>query len=264
MKMTKFIACISILSLSFLLPAQAQYAFFPDQGIVTYEKTVHVKNLLKRHLTTLKEDDFSKEYLTQMMEKVPETAILEKKLMFNRNEMSLEPVTTDQPQIVSSLLQMGLLDYGAKIYQNLDKNESKMLMELGGSQIAIQDSLTDVKWKITDEYRNIAGYDCRRANGVTLDSVYVVAFYTDQLPSPVGPSTVHGLPGTILGLVVPEQHFNIYATKVEMTAAPVSSNLFKKRDDPMTRKETQQRMKEAVGRWMTDQQFNLMMAAILL
>lgn len=262
--MTHYLAIIGILMLNMALPASAQHAYFPDQGIITYEKTVHVKNLLKRHLSTLKDNDFSKNYLTQLMEKVPETAVLDKKLSFNRNEMSLEPLETDQPEIISTLLRMGLLDYESKIYQNLDKNESKMMVELAGSQIAIQDSLTKVKWKITDEYRNIAGYDCRRANGVTLDSVYVVAFYTDQIPSSVGPSTVHGLPGTILGLVVPEQHFNIYATKVEMTAAPVSAGLFKKKDSPMTRQETKERMKEIVGQWMTDKQFNLMMAAVFL
>lgn len=264
MKITKYIPVLVLLVFAVVRPAYAQYAFFPEQGVITYEKTVHVKNLIKRHLSTLKDDDFSKNYLTQLSEKAPETATLEKKLSFSRNEMSLEPVKTEQPQIISSLLQMGLLDYNSKIYQNLDKNESKMLVELGGSEIAIQDSLTQVRWKITDEYRNIAGYDCRRANGITLDSVYIVAFYTDQIPTSAGPGTVHGLPGTILGLAVPEQHFNIYATKVEMTAATVNSGIFKKRDSPMTREETKERMKEILGRWMTDRQFNLLMAAVFL
>lgn len=264
MKITKYIATVAVLVLAFVKPVDAQYAFFPEQGVITYEKTVHVKNLLKRHLNSLKEDDFSRSYLTQLMDKVPETATLDKKLSFNRNEMSFEPVNKDQPEIISNLLRMGLLDYNSKIYQNLDKNESKMLVELAGSEVAIQDSLTNVKWKITDEYRNIAGYDCRRANGVTLDSVYVVAFYSDQIPVSVGPSTVHGLPGTILGLVVPEQHFNIYATNVEMTAATVNARLFKKKDSPMTREETKTRMKDILGQWMSDKQFSLLMAAVFL
>jgi GLPGLI family protein len=199
-----------------------------------------------------------------MMTKVPETAVLTKKLNFNADAISVEPVEKDQPQMVSNLLRMGLLDYGAKLYQNFDKNESLLTMEMGGSQINIKDSLTNVKWKITNEYRNIAGYDCRRANGVTLDSVYVVAFYTDQIPTPGAPSTVHGLPGMILGLVVPEQHFNIYATKVEMTATTVDSNIFKKKADVYTRQQTKDRMKEIFGRWMTDKQFGLIMAAIFL
>jgi GLPGLI family protein len=263
MKMKNFISTITLVILTIGL-ANAQYAFFPEQGSITYDKTVHVKNLMRRHIQTLKDGDFSKKYFEEMMSKVPETAVLTKKLNFNADAISVEPVEKDQPQMVSNLLRMGLLDYGAKLYQNFDKNESLLTMEMGGSQINIKDSLTNVKWKITNEYRNIAGYDCRRANGVTLDSVYVVAFYTDQIPTPGAPSTVHGLPGMILGLVVPEQHFNIYATKVEMTATTVDSNIFKKKADVYTRQQTKDRMKEIFGRWMTDKQFGLIMAAIFL
>lgn len=249
------------LTLSFV---QAQHAFFPEQGVIEFDKTVHVKNLIKRHITTLKEGDFSKQYFEEMAIKAPETAVLSKRVTFNRNEVSVEPVEKDQPQIINNLLRGGLLDNGSRIYQNLDKNESLMTMEMGGSVIPIKDSLTNVKWKITNEYRNIAGYDCRRANGVTLDSVYVIAFYTDQIPTSASPSTLHGLPGMILGLVIPEQHFNTYATKVDMTAAIVKKDLFKKKDEPLTRAATKERMKEIFGRWMSDKQFNLVVAAMFL
>jgi len=243
---------------------QAQHAFFPDQGVIEFDKTVHVKNLIKRHIASLKDDGFSKKYFEEMAVKAPETAVLSKKVTFNRNEVSVEPVEKEQTQIISNLLRMGLLDYGSKIYQNLDKNETLMTMEIGGSVVAIKDSLTNVKWKITNEYRNIAGYDCRRANGVTLDSVYVIAFYTDQIPTSASPSSLHGLPGMILGLVVPEQHFNIYATKVDMTAATVKSDFIKKKDDPLSRTATKERMKQIIGQWMSDKQFSLIMAAMFL
>jgi len=263
MKTKLFITTIFFLILSLGL-ANAQYAFFPEQGIITYDKTVHVKNLMRRHIQSLKEGDFSRKYYEEMMLKAPETAVLTKKLIFSGDEISIEPVEKEQPQIVANLLRMGVLDYGAKIYQNLDKNESLMAMEMGGSQINIKDSLINVKWKITNEYRNIAGYDCRRANGVTLDSVYVVAFYTDQIPTAGSPTIVHGLPGMILGLVVPEQHYNIYATKVEMTAATANANIFKKKADTTTRQQTQARMKEILGQWISPKQLNLILAAIFL
>lgn len=263
MKMKLFISTIFFLVLS-LGMASAQYTFFPQQGVITYDKTVHVKNLMRRHIQSLKDGDFSKKYFEEMMTKVPETAVLTKKVSFSDQEVSVEPVEKEQPQMIANLLRMGLLDYGSKIYQNIGKDESLMTMEIGGSQINIKDSLTNVKWKITNEYRNIAGYDCRRANGVTLDSVYVVAFYTDQIPTSASPSTLHGLPGMILGLVVPEQHFNIYATKVEMTAATPNANIFKKKADTTTRKQTRDRMKEILGQWMSDKQFNLIIAAMFL
>lgn len=242
----------------------AQHAYFPTEGTITYDKTVHVKNLLKRHISTLKDDNFGKTYYQELMDRVSETAVLKKKVSFRGSEMSMESVAETHDPILSNLLRSGLLDYQQTLYQDLSKSISKSTFEIGGSPVLIQDSLLHVKWKITNEYRNIAGYDCRRANGVTLDSVYVVAFYTDQIPLSAGPGTVHGLPGMILGLVVPEQHFNIYATDVKFGAPNIKTFTGRKRDQPMTRKEAHGRLKDILGRWMTDQQFNLLLAAMFL
>ncbi len=244
--------------------ANAQHAYFPTEGTILYDKTIHVKNLLRRHISTLKDDNFSKKYYQELMDRVSETAVLKKKVSFRGQEMSLESIKETYDPILSNLLRSGLLDYQPTLYQDLSKSISKSTFEIGGSPVFIQDSLLQVKWKITNEYRNIAGYDCRRANGVTLDSVYVVAFYTDQIPLSAGPGTVHGLPGMILGLVVPEQHFNIYATDVKFGSPDLKTVTSRKRDEPMTRQEAHSRLKDILGRWMTDQQLNLLFAAMFL
>ncbi len=57
----------------------------------------------------------------------------------------------------------------------------------------MQDSTRKITWKITDEMREIAGFSCRRANAIMLDSIYVVAFYTDQIPVSGGPESFSGL-----------------------------------------------------------------------
>lgn len=79
----------------------------------------------------------------------------------------------------------------------------------------IEDSLRHAVWKITNDKRDIAGYECRRATTVIMDSVFVVAFYTDEIMCSGGPESFTGLPGTILGLVIPRMHTTWYATKVE-------------------------------------------------
>ena len=247
-----------------VVTAQAQHAYFPTAGTVLFDKTVHVKNLMRRHIASLKDDGFSKKYYSELMDKAPETAILQKKLLFNGAEMRMESLQTNDNPLIKTLLQGGLLDYQQTLYQNLSTSLSTSSFQLAGSPILLQDSLLKVKWKITDEYRQIAGYSCRRANGLTLDSVYVVAFYTDQIPLSVGPGTVNGLPGMILGLVVPEQHFNIYASEVKFDTPLIQNTVGRKRDKAMTRKEVQEKMREVMGRWMSNQQFNLLMAAMLL
>jgi GLPGLI family protein len=68
---------------------------------------------------------------------------------------------------------------------------------------------------LTDETRTIAGFSCRRANALIMDSIYVVAFYTDEILTTGGPESFSGLPGMILGIALPHQHVTWFATKVE-------------------------------------------------
>ncbi|MGN6212047.1 GLPGLI family protein [Parafilimonas sp.] len=78
----------------------------------------------------------------------------------------------------------------------------------------IQDTIENIKWKITEETREIAGFHCRRANAIIMDSLYIVAFYTNAINCSGGPESINGLPGMILGLAVPSLHFTIFAKKI--------------------------------------------------
>lgn len=82
----------------------------------------------------------------------------------------------------------------------------------------IEDSLRNAKWKITNDFREIAGFNCRRATTIIMDSVFVVAFYTDEIMIPGGPESFNGLPGMIMGLVINRLHTTWYATKVEVNS----------------------------------------------
>src|SRR6185437_10397918 len=84
----------------------------------------------------------------------------------------------------------------------------------------VKDSLRKIKWKITDENREIAGYNCRRANGLMMDSIYVVAFYTDKIPVSGGPESFSGLPGMILEVALPHENVIWRATKVTEAEIP--------------------------------------------
>jgi GLPGLI family protein len=47
-----------------------------------------------------------------------------------------------------------------------------------------------------------------------MDSVYVFAFYTDEIMISGGPCSISGLPGMILGLTIPRLYTSFIATKV--------------------------------------------------
>lgn len=80
-------------------------------------------------------------------------------------------------------------------------------------------ALMDIDWKmVPNETRVIAGFNCRKAYGIIFDSVYVFAFYTDEIIISGGPMGIHGLPGMILGITVPRMFTSWIATKLELTA----------------------------------------------
>lgn len=80
----------------------------------------------------------------------------------------------------------------------------------------MEDSLLKIKWKITGDFRTIAGYECRKAVGIINDSIAVFAFYAEELLVSGGPEGIHGLPGMILGVGIPRLHATWFATKVEV------------------------------------------------
>lgn len=245
--------------------AFGQHAYFPEAGIIHFEKRVHLKNFMKRRMALSKDDNFDRSYMEQLMSKAPESYVYKSKLSFNANESRYDAVQEELTGIMRNLEWYGF-DHNGSYYQDIGKGLFKNKLDYNGGNILLEDSLLNIKWKITNEYRDIAGYTCRRANGVLLDSVFVVAFYTDVIPLSSGPACMHGLPGMILGLVVPEQHYNIYATKVEIGQPQITSDFAKKRDKPMTRAAFQAFMRDRlrVGDWYTEPEFNFLMINMLL
>jgi GLPGLI family protein len=86
-----------------------------------------------------------------------------------------------------------------------------------GSNFNVEDSIPTLEWKLTNENRVIAGFNCRKAVAKIFDSVYVFAFYTDEIMIPGGPCSINGLPGMILGLTIPRLYTSWIATKVMLS-----------------------------------------------
>jgi GLPGLI family protein len=99
-------------------------------------------------------------------------------------------------------------------YFDFTAGKFNMQKDVVGSKFYVSDSIQVIDWKITNENREIAGFNCRKAVGKIMDSVYVFAFYTDEITIPGGPCSVSGLPGMILGLTIPRMYVSYIATKV--------------------------------------------------
>lgn len=89
-----------------------------------------------------------------------------------------------------------------------------MRKNVAGTNLTVEDSIPALQWKLTNENRVIAGFNCRKAVAIIFDSVYVFAFYTDEIMIAGGPCSINGLPGMILGVTIPRLFTSWIATKV--------------------------------------------------
>lgn len=102
-------------------------------------------------------------------------------------------------------------------YFDHDQDKFQMQKTIFGSEFNVDDSIQQIKWSLTNENRVIAGFNCRKAVGKIRDSVYVFAFYSDEIMISGGPCGLSGLPGMILGLTIPRMYQSYIATKVMLT-----------------------------------------------
>ena len=121
----------------------------------------------------------------------------------------------------------------------------------------LTDSIGKLEWKITEEVRQIAGFDCRKAVAVICDSVYVVAFYTEEITVPGGPESFNGLPGMILGLAIPRLYTTWFATKVELIEPKPTDFAIPSRGKKITEKNLETILKSSMKDWGKDGQRNI-------
>ncbi|MDQ8053139.1 MAG: GLPGLI family protein [Pedobacter sp.] len=240
---------IITLSLALLIaPAGfAQNARFTTQGVIEYEKKVNMYALLADQLKKNPDDSFGPKIVEDYKKNNPQFKLLKSTLTFGRDQTLFAPVAEQVMQ--NSWYNMPLAQQNNLIYTQTAAGTSVTQKKIFEETYLVKDSTRKINWKITSEIRNIAGYDCRRANALIMDSVYVVAFYTEEIPVSGGPESFSGLPGMILGVALPYEHVTWFATSV--IDQPVGDDKLKA---PIKGKITDQKklmgtLKEALKEW---------------
>lgn len=232
--MTKLITTILLLLSSTL--CNAQYAYFGTRGKIAFDKITFTKARVRSAAQNSNSNRMRQGRFN--LDNIDESTTKKMVLFFDENSTLL----TNQESAENSSSNSSARVNGNRgrysgrnmarvrvnqntdryFYQDLKNNTSEVQLEIDEKYI-IKDTLNNITWRFTDEYREIAGFECRRVNGSTPDSLYLVAFYTDQIPVSAGPALSSGLPGMILGLAIPEMHIQYWATQVDYTNETVSS-----------------------------------------
>ena len=169
-------------------------------GKITYERKTNLYKKFKNNGDVkewLKEEDKNK---IDMFE-----------LYFNDTVSVFKPIESDLVE------RMGWATNKNVVYQNYKTNTRFTEKKIWGEQFYLADSVRQLTWKITDSKRAICGYQCRKAIWQANDSTRIYAWYCTEIVPSIGPESLLGLPGAILGLATEDGGVIYFAKSVEMT-----------------------------------------------
>lgn len=194
--------------------AEAQFKFI-EKGRVVFERKINTYALLPEFInkSDITATSTFAAYAQGYRNEIPQFWTDNFQLIFDKNKTFYEPVGR-----ISNFMNgvAGIpISHANKVYIDSSTFIAEKLAY--DETMVVKGPLTKIKWKLTGETREICGYECRRANALIGDSLYVVAFYTDAIKSNGGPELFSGLPGIILGVVLPHQHISYFATKVDVS-----------------------------------------------
>lgn len=232
----------TIFALLLLCTIKAQDVFI-TKGKIEYEKKINLHKTLDGM-----SDGEDRAWLETFKKVTPQMYTAYFDLSFNDDKTLYKPGRdVTPPQRVNDWL-VGPANENI-VYSDLDKHQNIALKKVYDNTFLIDDSIRNINWRITMDTRTIAGFECRKAVGIIMDSVYVIAFYTDQIIPSGGPESFTGLPGMILGIAIPRLNTTWFATKLELIDVKPENLVAPKKGKKISNKDLQVQLKEAMKDW---------------
>jgi GLPGLI family protein len=241
---------IILLSAFFLLltgSAGAQNAHFTTSGIIEFEKSVNMYAIFKKDIDKDNESYMQPAYEAYKKNQ-PQFKKLKSTLSFSDNKTLFSPIE-DEAGNGAFWGDDAMVKQNNTTFTDLSTHSFISQKSVFEETFLAKDSTRKIRWKITDETREIAGFTCRRANALILDTVYVVAFYTDKIPVSGGPESFTGLPGMILGLALPHENITWFATKVTDITVDPKALAPPKKGKPVNNKQLHDILMNAMKDW---------------
>ena len=238
------------LILSLLLSAtivSGQHARFTTEGSIEFEKSVNMHAQIKRMINKNNEAFYTPAF-DQYKKSQPQFKTMKSTLSFSKDKTLYMPVATE-PAPRSFFSDLPAANQHSIIYTDLSASKSTAQKNVYEELFLVSDSTRKINWKLTSETRDIAGYSCRRANALIMDSIYVVAFYTDEIPVSGGPESFTGLPGMILGVALPHENITWFAKIVHDKAPPAGTITPPKKGKVTTTEGLVNTLKNALKNW---------------
>ncbi len=101
-------------------------------------------------------------------------------------------------------------------YKNFEKDSIITVYPIVTAYRYIAESIPRINWQLTEEYKEILGYNARKATANYRGRDYI-AFFTDKLPVSDGPWKFNGLPGLILEIYDSENKVSYEAISIKIS-----------------------------------------------
>lgn len=233
--MKKILVILNVL----LLISVAGNAQFVMSGKIEYARKINMHAQM--------DDMEDNEWMQRIKSQIPKFTTSYFDMVFDSGHVSYKPGTKETENPIR-MFGSGPATENV-VYTDLTAKNVKSLKSVFEQKYLVQDSLRKLEWKEKDEIRIIAGYKCHKAVSIICDTVYVVAFYAEDIPVSGGPEMFGGLPGMILELAVPRLHTTWVATKVEMKVPATADFTIPDKGKKTTQKELNENIKTNLKDW---------------
>lgn len=203
-----------------VFPAFAQNARFVTEGTIEFERSANVYTIIQRAMSK-ENSSFESQAFEQVKKTQPQFKLSKARLSFTKDQTLYVAENTQEANIPFFSYLGALKQINVAVFTDFNTQQQTAQKNVFEDVFLVKDSLRQINWKITTETREIAGYSCRRANAIVLDSLYAVAFYAEQIPVSGGPESFTGLPGMILGIALPHENITWFARTV--TEQPIEA-----------------------------------------
>ena len=196
------------------------------EGKVVYERTMQMQ-------IQINDND-------QISNMMPKSRTDKFEMSFGNNQSIYKHVDEEQQdEFGGNGMQIRMVGPGMDdiIYCNFDNSIRTEQREVMGKKFLVTDTIRKLNWKLTEDTKTIAGYNCRKAtaqrigkrmqmninNGVMEkkeinDTTNIVAWFTMDIPVSAGPEVAGQLPGLILALDMNDGRMTYVATSVSAKA----------------------------------------------
>lgn len=127
-----------------------------------------------------------------------------------------EPTKTGNLDSFSKLIDFSTNKISSKFYTYLRERKVHHHEYIEDEHFVIHEKLLNTKWHLSNEKKEILGYQCQKATGIFRGRQYTL-WFSSEIPASFGPWKFNGLPGLILEVKENSGALEFLALKITLT-----------------------------------------------